>query len=830
MENTINFGIDLGTTNSAIARFRKGEVLLFNNPLDYGRATLPSVIYFRKDKIVVGSQAKVYLEKDPKSVASSFKRKMGTSESIKIKSLNVTKTPIELSAQILKELKTFVNTSDILDSVVITIPASFDMIQSNATKEAGYQAGFKQVIILQEPIAASLAYANMKKIDDLKEGQWLVYDLGGGTFDVALIRIKDGEMKVIDHEGDNFLGGMDFDRLIVEKLIIPKLCDNYSFQNLDDDLKSASGKYNVKYYSLLRSAEEAKIRLSAVTSAEIQIDGFKDDDDNDIDTEIVISRTEFNEIIKPYIDDTIEMIKTILTRNSLTARDINFNLMVGGSTYIPYIRHRVEEILQVPINCEIDPTTAVAIGAAYYAATKPKEIDSSDKGIKSFKLSLKTSFKKASKEKEELFAAKITGNVDGLFFKIVRKDGGFDTGIKPLTHRITEDLPLVENTFNYFELTVYDKHNNVIETDIEPIGINSGFEISGQPLPNDICLEVDDLDNPGSTKLTLIFERNSILPVKRTLTFPINKSIKKGNENDRIWINVYEGPQSSLPEANKPIGVIEITGKQLSRDISKGSDIEIVIFMTESRDLTVSAYLNMSDQEFKNVFNPKTRETNIDLLKEQSFELFEKLELEIEQSTEKEDYETAGLLSKLKKEMDEIVYETENLTLDDVTDKKYQLEDRKRKVAQEIDVATKHKRVEISKENYYKIKNECENLLNEYGNNHERKSYEDIITHESAFLSTNSPIKIKEKADELFGIIIEINWRTPDFIRNVFEWLKSEQNKMNDRAKAKSLIDAGNFAVESNNWERLKEIDFDLMNLLPPNIKNSINTKIGFGL
>ena len=108
-------------------------------------------------------------------------------------------------------------------SFIITIPASFDVIQSNATKEAGYLAGFKQVILLQEPIAASLAYANKHKEKDLQNGQWLVYDLGGGTFDVALIKIRDGEMKVIDHEGDNFLGGADFDNLMVEKMIIPFL-------------------------------------------------------------------------------------------------------------------------------------------------------------------------------------------------------------------------------------------------------------------------------------------------------------------------------------------------------------------------------------------------------------------------------------------------------------------------------------------------------------------------------------------------------------------------------------------------------------------------------
>lgn len=830
MENTINFGIDLGTTNSAIAKFVKGDVVVFNNPLDYGRSTLPSVVYYKKDRIVIGNKAKEYLERDPKNVVGLFKRKMGTSESFQIKSINESKTPVDLSAQVLKELKTFVNTGDSLDSVVITIPASFDSIQSNATKEAGKQAGFKQVVLLQEPIAASLAYANMKKSKEMQDGNWLVYDLGGGTFDVALVRIKDGEMKVVDHEGDNFLGGSDFDRLIVEKLIIPKISEEYTFDDLENQMKSASGKYNAKYYSLLNQAEEAKIRLSAVSSAEIIVERMEDEEGNEVDMEITITKSEFNNLIKDSIDGTIEMIKTILTRNSLKSNDIQFNLMVGGSTFIPFVRQHVEEVLQIPSNCEIDPTTAVAVGAAYYAATKQKEISKEKLEKKQSRLSIKASYNKASKEPDELFAARVQGNTDGLFFKITRQDGGFDSGLKPLSERINEDLPLVENTYNFFTLTVYDSENNVVETDIEPIGINSGFGISGQPLPEDICLEVDDYDNPGHTRLALIFQRNTVLPTKRTLTFPINKSILKGNESDRLWINVYEGPQTSLPEANKLIGVIEISGKQVSRDIAKGSDLEITIMISESRDVTVSGYLNMSDQEFKNVFNPKERDTNILLLKDQVFDMSSKLDEEIELATEKEDYETASALSKVKKEMESVAEEAEKLSDDDVTDKRYQLEDKKRKIAQEIDSATKNKRLLKATEYYHAIKAECEDLIDASGNDHERKTFNDIVNQEASFMATKSPLKIQEKSDELQAIIGQIRWRTPEFLTEIFAYLIENQAKMNDQSQAKSFIDAGKFAVESKNWDRLREINFGLFDLMPRGSKDEISTKIGFGL
>lgn len=831
MNNSINFGIDLGTTNSAIAKFIKGEVIIFSNPQDFGRNTLPSVVAYRKDKIIVGNKAKEFLEKDPKSVVGVFKRKMGTAESFKIKAINESKTPIELSAQVLKELKTFVNTGELMDAVVITIPASFDTIQSNATKEAGIQAGFKQVVLLQEPIAASLAYANMKKTTEMKDGQWLVYDLGGGTFDVALIRIKDGEMKVLDHEGDNFLGGSDFDNLIVEKFVIPKICKTYKFSNLENEMKSASGKFNAKYYVLLRRSEEAKIMLSSKTSAEIVVDGFEDENGAEVDVELVITRSEFNELIKTHIDGTVDMIKKIITRNSLQPNDLQFVLMVGGSTYIPFVRNRVEEVLQIKANCEIDPTTAVAVGAAYYAATKQKDVFSSSNLKKNTLISIKSSYNKASKENEELFAARVTGELNGLSYRILRQDGGYDSGLKKLNERINDDLPLVNGSFNFFTLSVYDQQNNIVETDMEQIGINSGFAISGQPIPEDICLEVDDYDNPGKTRLKLIFQKNSILPLRsQSISFPLNKGMVKGNIDDFIYINVLEGSHLSLPEANKGIGFMEIRGTQIKRDIAKGSDIEIIISISESRDIAVSVYLNMADQEFKQTFNPKERHTPVNLLKEQVDDLSDKLDIEIQEATKNEDYETAGSLNRLKMEMEVVTYETASLTFDDVTDKRYQLEDKKRKIAQEIDSATKNKRIQQVSEHYYKIKQECFDMLNTLGNDHERKYYNDIISQEPAFFATNSPIKIQEKSDEIDSLLSKIRWRSPEFLSLIFEWCSNNKSKMNDNSQAKSLIDAGILAIENKNWERVAEINRGLLNLLPKGSVNEVNTRIGFGL
>jgi molecular chaperone DnaK len=362
--------------------------------------------------------------------------------------------------------------------------------------------------------------------------------------------------------------------MIVEKFVIPKICEKFKFSNLEDEMKSASGKLNAKYYILLRRAEEAKITLSSKTSAEIVVDGFEDEEGNEVDMEIVITRSEFNELIKPNIDGTIEMIKKILTRNSLKPIDLQFTLMVGGSTYIPYVRSRVEEVLQIPSNCEIDPTTAVAIGAAYYSATKPKG-NCRQKEKKKTKFSVKHSCPTMSKEKDVLFAARVTGNFENLSYKITRQDGGYNSGMKKLSEIINEELPLVNDTFNFFEFTVYDENNNIIDTDLNSFSVNSSFIINGQPIPEDICLEVDDFDNPGKTRLLLMFQKSSVLPLRKQITFPLIKGLIKDNEEDYVIINVLEGTHLALPEANKGIGFLKITGKQVKRMLLKGQILKL---------------------------------------------------------------------------------------------------------------------------------------------------------------------------------------------------------------------------------------------------------------
>ena len=754
---------------------------------------------------------------------------MGTTESYKIKATGQSVTPVELSALVLKELKTFLPQGETLPAAVITIPASFDTIQSNATKEAGLQAGIGQVVLLQEPIAASLAYANQKKEKQLPEGQWLVYDLGGGTFDVALVRIQDGEMKVLDHEGDNYLGGTDFDRLIVEKLLVPKLEAKYSFASLENDLKSEKGRLNAKYYVLLNAAEKAKITLSNSSSAEIEIEGFQDDEEQDVSEEVTITRSEFNELIKPAIDRTVSMVREILTRNNLQARDLLFTLMVGGSTYTPFVRERVGEALGTSVNTDIDPTTAVAVGAAYYAGTKTRETSKPAASTKAAShLQVKMSYQKSSREAEELFSARITGDLMGLHYRITRLDGGFDTGLKKLTERVNEDLPLVADTFNIFRFAVYDGQNNVVPTDAEDIAINSGHGINSQSIPDDICLEFDDDERPGETKLKCLFQRMTPLPARREITVQLNKTLIKGAD-DAILINVLEGSQYNAPESNKLIGHLPISGKSLTRDVQRGSDIEITVEVSDSRDLKVVAYLSMADQEFKELFVPKARATSVTLVQREADDLSQRIEDELEEAEGREDYEAAAALKKLRREAAELSSEAESLTSDDVTDKKYQLEDRKRKLAQQLHDTTRDKYLVEVWAAYEEEKSECQALVQEQGNDQEQKYLRDILAQEPAVLSSGHAQRVQDLIGKLSSIRYGILWRQPGFLSGLFRNLERQVPRMNQPDQAERLLQDGRWAMEAADWPVLRSINSQLLNLLPRAVQESVKAnKIGF--
>ncbi len=294
---------------------------------------------FRNERILIGDKAREYLEKDPGNVFGSFKRKMGTDASYWVESIEQTRTPIDLSTMILKELRNFIYTGESPDAVVITIPASFDTIQSNATKQAGYNAGFREVLLLQEPIAASLAFVNKTSQQDDKK--WLVYDLGGGTFDVALVETQLGEMKILDHEGDNFLVGST--SITSSSTASSFYLNSWPHSIISRKEPTAAPANTTSYLHFTEEGRRSKSNtiISTIGAIEFEIDYLAARGRMSADE---ITRARFEDTIASWSSET-GMYISIPAHRTRDA-DLDCILLVGGSTYIPCVREWISTTSQ----------------------------------------------------------------------------------------------------------------------------------------------------------------------------------------------------------------------------------------------------------------------------------------------------------------------------------------------------------------------------------------------------------------------------------------------------------------------------------------------------
>jgi len=831
---TIDYGIDLGTTNSLIAKYTAGQVEIYKNPVGF-KETLPSCIAFRNERTLIGDKAREWLLKDALNVFAGFKRKMGTSDNYFCPAKAEFLSPVQLSSLVLSELKNFVHTNEKPDRAVITIPASFDTVQSNATKKAGYDAGFREVVLLQEPIAASLAFFNKLSDSELSKGKWLVYDLGGGTFDVALIGINGTEMRVLDHQGDNYLGGLDFDHNIVMQIVLPKLIQSLGIADLAEELNKRQGKYEKLYYILLLKAEEAKKELSNAQS--VEIDFSYDFGDGDTDHYITITREELNATIKPHVDNTLDMIGQVMSRNGISASDVMEIILIGGSTYIPYVRDQIFASTGIKVNCSADPTTAVAVGAAYYAGSKASKLSEEFKEPAKTTtadgpaLSLQLSYNKTTKDSEEYITANVHDYREGLQYRITRSDGGFDTGLKPLKAKLGEFVSLRPNGLNSFTLKILDAQLNEVPFEAAPIEITHGlFNLFGQPLPEDISIEIDDVDN-NTTKCQVVFERNSILPLTKTIYREVSRTIKKGS-SDKIIINVLEGNSKAHPNTNQAIGVIEINASQLQGDLIKGSDVEIKLEMSESRDVNVRVNLLLFNQQFSDVFSPTEKYISLQKLREEIKEIRNMLNSEIEKAADSEDFEKAAGMQDLAARLQKLFEDAMSLKEDDLSDLKYQIEEQKRKLAQHVYGSENNPRLVQIKASYYDWRTTLQYWCETYQDMPQsyKDDFEKQKDKETAAFASNSFFQIDGLQKAQIRLANKMILYTPSLLVLFYHHYSNlDDSEYTDLRAARQVIAAGEKALERKNYEELRSLLGQLFGLTRDTVKIEKISGTGLG-
>jgi molecular chaperone DnaK len=332
------------------------------------------------------------------------------------------------------------------------------------------------------------------------------------------------------------------------------------------------------------------------------------------------------------------------------------------------------------------------------------------------------------------------------------------------------------------------------------------------------------------TILELLFSKNSVIPTKTKKTVTVGKTIIKGSEDEIIFIMVVEGPSENHSSTNKPIGVLAVNGKQISKDLLKGTDIDLTFELSESRDLSVSAFVNGTGQEFSQVYDPKPRNVPVKILATEIISLEAKLQAEQKEAEENGNQDTVDKLDKLVTKVQDLIVTAGTLSDDDVTDDRYKIEDQKRKIAQEMYSATSSKHLDIAKSSYQESKREVADLVNKSGNDREKYVISAIFAREQVFLNSTNPNKIKAEIDELEGIRYEILARDPDFLTGMFMHLVEKRTAMNDQVQAKQLIDNGRRLVDSESWDDLRIVNSRLWALMPSTEQNSEEMRFFTGI
>ncbi len=826
--HNIQIGIDLGTTNSEIAINREGTPEVIKNI--FQDEYTPSVFGVNKaGNIEVGRRAYEKLFKDAsidsiKNYKAEVKRLMGTPETVHFERLNKDMTAEEISAEILTNLK-----SDVLrkypefdtTAAVVTIPAYFSTLQAEATKRAGNLAGFKHIVLLQEPIAAAVAYG----FSNTKEETWLVYDLGGGTFDVALISSKGGVLSVLGHNGDNFLGGKNFDWLIVEKIIIPKLKKEYDLADLDRSNKDEEVQSILSY--LKYEAETAKINLSQEeeTSMLIEIPA------RDIVTTVDCTRVEFEKLIEPFIAKTIDLSQETIKDAGIKKASVSKVVLVGGPTQIPYVREQLEKILKIQIDGSADPLTVVAKGACIYAAGQriPQAILEEEKPRTSGAKELVLDYDPMTAETEVL----ITGEIKGLegkaedYYVQIQGESGYYNSPKvklKSSGKLIETISLEKNKTNLFWIYLFDDKGNSIPVYPESFSITHGLTIAGAPIPHTIGVSILDKSAllSGSTveKFDVFFERGSTLPLKKTKSYQIARKLSKSDKVNELPIKVLEG-ESDNPNNNDFICKLGIKGSDLPHDLPEGTDIDLTISVNESRQLDVEYYIPSIDITGRIRASIVAEAIDTD-------RLYEDLSLQKMRLEKNQDTYSSEDKKKIGYEIESIETSINHSNTD---------EDEKRKASKQLkDLKTRMEKLEKSKElpqliaeykEKYEVVVEAIDAIGDIRDRERNHDHLSVLKKEGdKAIESEDKALLQRVIQQIYELGARIVYSNPQTWAWHFNEIVDGNHQFNNQKDADYFINKGKQAMENGDTDELKRCVQNLLTMLSAEEQSKINSHI----
>lgn len=619
MSEYINFGIDLGTTNSCIAQAEGPEVRVIQNN-DQMNVTPSVVRVLKSGSLMVGRRAYNAVAEDPDNVEQEAKRLMGQRYEKTFPASGRVMTPEEISAEVLKSLLADARrrTGEEVRAACVTVPAAFTALQCEATARAAQLAGLEEYPLLQEPIAAAIAYGARAGVRDQR---WLVFDLGGGTLDVAVVSTRDGRLNVLEHRGDNHLGGKDIDRAVVQNIFLPFLYEQFSLPRAAHE----PAAHNRLLRKLTFIAEYAKVELTSADETIVSLlDLGEDADGKLIEAELPLTRARLEREVEPLLARCLRLTREALEGARVAGAQLDRVLLVGGPTQMPLVRDALTSHLGAKIDASLDPMTVVAGGAAIYASTVERNVSAggaeaatkseSSKG----KLAVRLAFDPLSAEPQTRVAGKIAGapGGDALEVKIDAGGGVWTSGWHAAQGGFFEmSLVLQEGQLNRFSLSVRDSRGRAVAVEPSEFQIRHGLALDAPPLPHTISVEVSHED--GRAELSPVFPRHTLLPAERTVTYRAAHTLRPSEPDTSLAVKLWEGEALSDPQANSWVGNFHVRSDSVRRPVPEGSEVQLHIKIDASRLITVEVFIPHLNEHFSDrIFIPKDEEPDyLDLLK-----------------------------------------------------------------------------------------------------------------------------------------------------------------------------------------------------------------------
>jgi molecular chaperone DnaK len=800
-------GIDLGTTNSAICSYDGEGLRLYKSP-EQNDVTPSAIFIDRRGNKYVGARAYNNAPRNPDNAATLFKRLMGTTTPIKLSAVDKVMTPEECSAEILRTLFGYLpeemrNSAE--TGTVITVPAAFNQMQKDATSAAAEMAGMGKVSLMQEPVAAVMAVMQKRRGD----GIFVIYDLGGGTLDVAIAQSIGGRVSLLSHGGIAMCGGRDFDRMVLNNVITPWLLDTF---DLPEDFAT-----DARFRGLTRmatyAAEKAKIELSARDDAVISLSevemASRDASGAEIYLDVPFNRATFDALVKDKVDESIQAVRETLEKAGLTSHDVERLVYVGGPTHYKPLRDRVSFELGIASSTDVNPMTAVAEGAAVFA----ESIDwaSQRRGRKSARgavsvgggLDISFNFVARTPDARAKVAIKVAGKpIPGAEFQLDSLDTGWSSGRVALKDGATVDLPLSKAGDNTFKVFVFDAAGGPLELPNNRIVVaRTAATIDAIPASSSVGIEVLDKIG-GRPVLDYLVKEGDSLPKKGRKVFKAGESLRAGAPHS-LRLKIWEGDIEDPVTDNRPVGAMEIRGADFETGaIAAGADLICEYEVLDSGNIVLEVSVPQIGGVFHSSRNFYSRQAGGIDYSDASKQLTEEA-------------------TRLRTRLDEVAAKLDDERLDKAAARLDEAEAAEHaagdpeitKEAMDRVLEAKKLLAQVRKEHGAVIRqlelDSCTEFFNQHVRPHARPTEEqafDNLARTAQRAVDRKTTEFEGLLDELRGKNFEILWRQDWFVSARFEAMAQEPWMFADRHEHAKLVQAGKAALQADDFAKLRAV------------------------